>query len=234
MTSPAIETPIEQVERQPATYEQYLELAPENRKAEWVDGFMVTYMPPLVTHQLIVGFLYRLLSAYVELLELGTVLISPLEVKLWPEGPAREPDLLFVSSSNLDQLSIRRVAGGPDLVVEVISQSSVAIDRVEKFSEYERAGVKEYWIIDPRPFQQQADFYTLNANGRLTAASLEEGRFMSQVIPGFWLDVEWFWQSPLPRAQPLLARIVAHSESASPAQRQIYRMLLNTPRKSDD
>ena len=229
MTSPAFELPIEQVVRQPATYEQYLDLAPESRKVEWVDGFMVTYMPPLIPHQLIVGFLDRLLGAYVALLDLGVVIISPAEVKLWPDGPAREPDLLFVSNDNMGQLSTERFEGGPDLVVEVISRSSAAIDRVEKFREYERAGVREYWLIDLRPYQQQADFYTLDDAGRLASAPLEEdGRFLSKAVPGFWLDVDWLWQLPLRDSQPLLAQIVASSEAASPEMRRAYRALMQT------
>ncbi len=228
MTSPVIEVPIEQVVRRPATYEQYLELAPESRKVEWADGFMVTYRPPLIPHQLIVGFLYRLLGTYVTLLDLGVVIISPAEVKLWPDGPAREPDILFVSNDNMGQLSIERFEGGPDLVVEVISRSSAAIDRVEKFSEYERAGVREYWLIDPRPYQQQADFYTLDDAGRLAAAPLEEdGRFLSKAVPGFWLDVEWLWQLPLPDSISPLAKIVASSEAIPTERRQTLLALLD-------
>ena len=48
--------------------------------------------------------------------------------------------------------------GGPSLVVEIVSPGSATIDRVDKFREYERAGVGEYWIIDPRHQKQQADF----------------------------------------------------------------------------
>lgn len=71
-------------------------------------------------------------------------MIAPLEFKLWPSGPSREPDLFFVSTNNLCNLTEKRYEGGPDLIIELLSTGSHKIDRVDKFSEYEKAGVLEY------------------------------------------------------------------------------------------
>ena len=91
----------------------------------------------------------------------------------------------------MDQLQTQRFVGGPALVIEIISPSSVTADWVDKFSEYERAGVEEYWLIDSRPYQEQADFYQLQ-DGKFEAVPLtDEGIFHSAVLPHFWLKPAW-------------------------------------------
>ena len=78
---------------------------------------------------------------------MGEVITAPLPVRLWP-GKIREPDILFVAKEHSNRID-EKVYGVPDLVVEVVSPSTERTDRVEKFKEYEKAGVREYWIVDP-------------------------------------------------------------------------------------
>ncbi|HRO25535.1 MAG TPA: Uma2 family endonuclease, partial [Promineifilum sp.] len=141
------------------SYEEYLALPDDGRIVEWVNGEIITHMPATSLHQNVASLIETLLRLYVARLRLGVVFDAPFEVRLWPNGPAREPDVLFIGRERLAQLTERRFEGGPDLVVEVVSPGSVTIDRVDKFLEYEQANVSEYWIIDPRPHQQQDDFY---------------------------------------------------------------------------
>ena len=123
---------------------------------------------------------------------------------------ARLPDLLFVAREHLDRLERTRLAGPADLVVEVISDDSVARDQVEKFAQYAAAGVPEYWLVDPRPGQEWAKLYALTAAGRYDEVSSDEqGRLHSRVVPGFWLDPAWLWQDPPPSLQSLQERIAA-------------------------
>jgi Uma2 family endonuclease len=56
-----------------------------------------------------------------------------------PDGPARQPDLLFVAREHLDRLTETRLSGPADFVVEVVSDDSVARDRADKFYEYQAA-----------------------------------------------------------------------------------------------
>ncbi|MCU0490618.1 MAG: Uma2 family endonuclease [Chloroflexaceae bacterium] len=167
--------------------------------AEWVDGEVLVFMPPLTLHQELVGFIYTLLNVYVNTLGLGQVLVAPLEMRPAPDGNAREPDVLFVCQERLHLLDKRRLAGPADLVVEVISEESVARDRVDKFYEYQEAGVQEYWLIDPRPGKERVDFYQLLPNGKFQAALPDsEGRYHAAALPGFWFKPDWLWRSPLP------------------------------------
>lgn len=147
MTIVSVKPTVEAPERMRLSYDEYLRRASETRITEWVDEEMITYMPPLLRHQEISGFLSNLLSAFVAALNLGKIVSAPFEVKLWPDGPAREPDLLFISNDKLDLLGEKRFDGGPDLVIEIVSTGSVREDKVRKFEEYEQAGVAEYWKL---------------------------------------------------------------------------------------
>lgn len=213
-------------ERLRMDYNQYLEFAGEAQIVEWVNGEVIVHVPPLHRHQVLVSFLNQLLSAFVQFFELGAIVVAPFEVKLWPDGPAREPDLFFVSPHQMGQLSEQRFAGGPALVVEIISAGSVTIDRVDKFQEYQQAGVREYWLIDSRPHQQQADFFVADEDGRFQPVPLDEdGRFFSTVLPHFWLDVAWLAQDTLPNPQLALAEIMLTIDNLPADARQTFRAL---------
>jgi Uma2 family endonuclease len=181
------------------SYEQFLSVTDEDTHAEWVDGKVIFFMPPGTRHQEMVTFLVTLLGAFVRHFGLGKLLTAPYEMKLSPEGSAREPDILFVATERLDRLTEQRLAGPADLVVEVISPESVARDRSEKFYEYQEAGVREYWLIDPRPGRQRADFWVLDDSGQYSPALVDEdGVYRSTVLPNFWLNVDWLLVDDLP------------------------------------
>ena len=61
----------------------------------------------------------------------------------------RRPDILFFDKGRLNLVGRKAMEGPPDLAIEVPSPSSVKTDRVDKFEQYQQAGVKHYWIIDP-------------------------------------------------------------------------------------
>lgn len=125
---------------------------------------------------------------------------SRFQIKLGADLPGREPDLFFVRHTNPAALNTYYLAGPADLIIEIASYESRARDRGEKFYEYEQAGVKEYWLIDPD--REQAEFYRLDTRGIYEPVRLENGVFESEVLPGLKLEPAWFWQEPLP---PLLS-----------------------------
>lgn len=97
--------------------------------------------------------------------------------------------------------------GAPDVVVEIVWPDSRVRDRGEKFYEYEAAGVREYWLVDPD--RQQAGFYRLDERGRYRMVVPDsQGVFRSEAVPGFWLSIEWLWQDPLPDEGEILARLL--------------------------
>jgi Uma2 family endonuclease len=185
------------------SYEEFLAWAGEDVHAEWVDGEVIVQMPPKEEHQNVLTFLATLLRTYAEAFDLGRVLVAPFEMKLSPDGPAREPDILYVARENLHRLTPERLEGPADLVVEVVSDDSVARDRADKFYEYQEAGVREYWVVDPRPGKERADFWILRGDGRYEPVPASGGIYRSAVIPGFWLRAEWLRGETLP--DPLTA-----------------------------
>jgi Uma2 family endonuclease len=178
------------------TYEEFLAWTDEDTLAEWVNGDVVMASPASDRHQDIVRFLTSVLSIYVETHQLGIIRPAPFQMKLTHSG--REPDVLFVANDHLDRVRPTYLDGPADLVIEVISLESVERDRGTKFLEYEADGVPEYWVIDP--LRNWAEFYHLSEIGRYNIAFAgHEQVYHAIKIPGFWLQVEWLWQTPLPQ-----------------------------------
>jgi Uma2 family endonuclease len=106
-------------------------------------------MPPHPTfaHQTALQNLFLKLHGFVESRQLGIVRFAPLPVRLWP-GKIREPDIFFIAKEHAERIG-EQVCGVPDLVVEVLSPATRETDRGEKFFEYAKSGVREYWLVDP-------------------------------------------------------------------------------------
>lgn len=174
------------------TYKEFLDWA-EDSHAEWVNGSVIYMSPASLKHQMIVDFLNRVISFFVEKHQLGIILSSPFQMKLADSG--REPDLIFVSQKNLGRLKATFLDGPADLVIEVISPESTSRDRGEKYFEYEEAGIREYWLIDP--LRSHAEFYQLNEIGRFNLVEEgNQGTYPSREINGFELELKWLWNPP--------------------------------------
>ncbi len=197
----------------PVTYEEWRATASESRQSEWVDGEVIEFMPTKLAHALASGLLMRLLAWFVERHDVGVVIGPPFEMRL--VRSAREPDILFVAAANLDRLGDLRLDGPADLVVELISDDSVARDRVEKRAEYEAAGVREYWIHDPRPGRQGFELLVLGDDGHYAPVAPDAtGRFHSAVLPGLWIDPAWIRRDPLPKLTELTDAVAAGERAA--------------------
>jgi Uma2 family endonuclease len=152
------------------------------------------------------------------------VRLAPFEMRLIPGQLSREPDILFVARDSLPRLTGQRLEGPADLVVEVVSEESATRDRRDKFQEYAQAGVREYWLIDPRPAQQQATIYQRGEDGTYAATEPDaEGRLHSAVLRGLWLRPAWLWQEPLPDPLPLFLELRGLGPEAVAALRAALR-----------
>jgi Uma2 family endonuclease len=179
------------------TYEEFLAWADEDTWAEWVNGEVITLTPASDRHQDLATFLAALFRFFVEARQLGRVLTAPFQMKLGPDLPGREPDVLFIASEHLDRLKNTYLDGPADLVVEILSPDSRARDRGAKFYEYEQGRVREYWLLDY--LRRQAEFYQLWSDGIYRPVPVDaEGIYRSAVLDGLRLKVGWLWQEPLP------------------------------------
>lgn len=154
------------------TEEDYFRLPETNRLIELSEGRITILDMPTISHQKILEKLYKAMDAYVENNSLGEVHIAPLPVRLWKDK-IREPDIVFYSKIHLDRISDEYM-GVPDLAVEIVSKNTEQTDRTEKYYEYAKAGVAEYWIVDPT--KQTLEVY-----------ALEQKSF---VLYGFWSSSE--------------------------------------------
>ncbi len=179
------------------TYEEFLKKY-NDVHAEWVDGEVILLMTASNRHQDLVDWLIAILRMFVETYNLGWVRSAPFNMYMPPVGRGREPDILFVSQERSHIVQDSNLSDAADLVIEIVSPDSVERDRGSKFVEYEAAGVREYWLIDPD--RQQAEFYRLTGAGRYHLVFPgDDGVFHSEVLSGFWLRVDWLWQESLPK-----------------------------------
>lgn len=180
------------------TFEEFVEWYDEGRRGEWVDGEIVPMSPARAEHQRLMFFLAQILSIYAEAHQLGEVMPPPFLMRLATRPSGREPDLLFIARENAGRLQDAYLDGPADLAVEITSPDSSTRDRGDKFTEYETAGVREYWLIDPR--RREARFYQLQSDGVYRSIEVEaNGVYQSVVLPDFRLPVAWLWQRPLPK-----------------------------------
>lgn len=128
---------------------------PDDERAELIDGEVVMMAPaPSRGHQEIGGEVFRQLANYLEGKKCK-VYHAPFDVRLFekdgdtPEDvdTVVEPDITIVCDHS--KLDDRGCKGAPDMVVEILSPSTQRHDRLVKLGLYQRAGVREYWIVDP-------------------------------------------------------------------------------------
>jgi Uma2 family endonuclease len=187
------------------TYEEFLNWEGDNPNVEWVEGKVVSMSPVTEPHADLAVWLSSLLRHFVEAHDSGRILCDPFQMKTGPSLPGRAPDILFLAKPNLGRLKRLHVDGPADLVVEIISPGSRAVDRGEKFFEYERGGVQEYWLLDPE--RKQAEFYQRGQDGTYRLVGADAGDvYHSRVLDGFWLKVEWLWREPLPPMMSVLKK----------------------------
>ncbi len=191
--------------RELMTFDQFCDLIHEDQKADLIKGVMYMQSPPSVLHEMVFGFLFTLLNIYGRHKKLGVVLGSKSAAKLGDhDGP--EPDIMFIAKERRHLLKHTYFDGAPDLVVEITSPSTAHIDRVKKKNQYAEFGVLEYWRIDPN--RQTVEFLQ-NRKGEWEPMPLTaEGIFHSQVVSGFWLNVNWLWQEELPDPLEAVTQII--------------------------
>ncbi|MBZ0169360.1 hypothetical protein MELA_00714 [Candidatus Methylomirabilis lanthanidiphila] len=130
------------------TYEDYLLFLEDGRRHELIDGERFMTPSPSTKHQQISMNLARALSNYLATHRIGRVYAAPCDVVL-SDTDVVQPDLVFVSSARGSIITTQNIQGAPDLLIEILSESTRKTDEIIKRKLYERYGVQEYWIIDP-------------------------------------------------------------------------------------
>ena len=165
------------------TYEDLVLFPDDGRRHELIDGEHFVTRAPYLRHQWVLQNLNRLLDRHVMEHCLGRVYFAPVDVVL-SDVDVLEPDLLFISQARL-AIGEAVVRGAPDLVVEIASPASRRQDEVLKRGLYERAGVPEYWLVDPEAETVKVFRRGESGYGRpLLLSALEGDRLESPLLPG--------------------------------------------------
>ena len=144
--------PLPQEEKK-STYADYLNWS-EDERWEIIDGIPYMQAAPSPAHQLISGELNRQLSNYLQGKSCKAY-PAPFCVRL-PQGIENnqyevknvvEPDISIICDKS--KIDDKGYNGTPDMIIEILSPSSGKMDKIIKFNKYEKAGVKEYWLVEP-------------------------------------------------------------------------------------
>ncbi|MGO8818915.1 MAG: Uma2 family endonuclease [Terriglobia bacterium] len=168
-------------------YEDYCLLPNNGKRYEIIDGELFVTPSPLRRHQKVLANLLYYLTEFVKKDDLGEVYPAPFDV-VFSEYDVVEPDVIYVSKAHASVVTEKNIQGAPDLVVEVLSDSTARIDRTTKLKLYARNGVAEYWVIDPEVYA--AEIYRQVPGGYELAAQLDSSQSLtSPLFPGFALPL---------------------------------------------
>jgi Uma2 family endonuclease len=158
-------------------YLSFVDKLDTHRPIELVDGRIEVLPVPTEEHQSIVAFLYEAFVGFVRPRKLGKVLFTGLRVRL-RSRTFREPDVVFLGKKNEAKRG-SRFWNGADIAVEVVSPDDPSRDYVKKRADYARAGIREYWIVDPRTRK-----ITLLVKGRsyVERGVFEDGQQVASIV----------------------------------------------------
>ncbi|MFZ8786239.1 Uma2 family endonuclease [Thermocrinis sp.] len=145
-----------------------------------IEGALIMSPAPSYSHQRTVGKVFLKLSRLLEEKGQGEVLISSIDVYL-DEKNVFQPDIVVLLKEGKAKVEEKGIFGPPDVVVEILSPSTAYYDLIVKKEVYERAGVKEYWILDPN--RKTFEIYKNTEEGlKLSSQAREKGKVLSEIL----------------------------------------------------
>jgi len=174
---------------QKLTYEDFLRFPDDGRRHELIDGVHYVTPSPATIHQRLVARLYGALHVYLEDHPIGEAFLAPLDILLSPHDVV-EPDLFVVMQEQAGIVTEPNVVGPPAIVIEVLSPTTRRRDVGIKRQLFNRAGVLEYWLVDPTG--RTVTVYRRGGDGALqaTAPMADADNLTSERLPGFSLEME--------------------------------------------
>lgn len=165
-------------EKKKFTYDDYLK-TPEDKRYELIEGELIMTPSPVTRYQRISRKIEFRLEKFVTENDLGEVFYAPCDVYLDNENVV-QPDILFISKERLNVIGEKNIQGAPDLIVEILSESSAYRDLVKKKKIYASFGVKEYWIVDPE--EKTVEIYLLGNNAFTLSKRFNENDILSSPL----------------------------------------------------
>lgn len=177
-------------EKHTYTYADYEKL-PEGAPYQLIGGELVKSPSPVPYHQDLTGKLHEIFLPLKKAGK-GRVYFAPIDVYL-KKTETYQPDLIFISSERLEIIGEKKIEGAPDIIAEVLSPSTAYYDLRHKREEYRKAGVREYWIVDP--MEASIEIYeNTGDNFDLYASARGKGKVHSRLYPEIAVDAEEFFR----------------------------------------
>jgi Uma2 family endonuclease len=171
------------------TYEDYCSLPEDGWIYEIIEGELYMSPAPRPIHQENSGNLFAAFRDYGRKHDAGKAYNAPIDVLLSGLAAPVQPDVIFIVKARLDIVKEERVEGAPDIIVEVLSPWNWIVDRHKKFQAYAKAGVREYWIVDPKA--RTIELYSLFGATYVLIGKYGVGETVrSEVLQGFEVKVE--------------------------------------------
>jgi Uma2 family endonuclease len=170
------------------TADEYFSLADDGNRYELIDGVVTMSPSPSADHQRASRAIYDQLSRFVGDHNLGEVFYE-IDVHFGKSPDGRDivyrPDVIcFLGPASREIGGRLRII--PNVAVEIVSLESSSRDLETKRLDYERFGVREYWLIDP--IEERTTFFRLR-DGKFIEAPTGADRYESTVVSGFQLDL---------------------------------------------
>lgn len=157
-----------------------------DERYEIIDGVRYDFLSsPKYAHQNLLARLH--LGFHASCAADGKILFAPLDVH-FDEKNIFQPDVIFIANENRGIIRDGFIFGPPDLVVEILSESTARRDKTIKKNGYERFGVKEYWLADPI-YKIIEQYVLVEGQYKLVATLSEEDRLVSAVVPCLALEL---------------------------------------------
>ncbi len=131
------------------TYDNYVCFPDDGKRHELIDGEHHVTPAPLTKHQRISVNLVSAIHHHCQQTKQGQVFSAPTDV-IFTETDVVQPDVMFLSKDRDHLITRENIQGAPDLIVEILSNSTQHRDERLKQNLYEQPGVKEYWIVVPK------------------------------------------------------------------------------------
>jgi Uma2 family endonuclease len=179
------------------TYDDFVAFPDDGMRHELIDGEHYVTPSPNVKHQRVLGNLYLSIGGWLRAHPVGQAFLSPFDV-VFSRFDVVEPDLLYMSNERAAVvLTAANVQGTPELVVEIGSPSTRRRDETIKRRLYERAGVDEYWVVDPELDVVRVYRRSASGFGKPVELSAEAGdRLVTPLLPGFELPLAEVFRVP--------------------------------------
>jgi Uma2 family endonuclease len=160
---------------------------PENAPYQLIN-YQLIYMPsPFNKHQRVSKKLVFFIETYLYNHRFGgELLFAPADVH-FDEGNVYQPDIFFVSEERKSIVTDKYTYGAPDLVIEILSESTQHQDYEEKMKVYGKYGVVEYWIVDVEKASIEV-YYNENREMKLVQKAEKGAQIQCKVIKGFILN----------------------------------------------